>query len=1234
MARVLYGDAGGNKIFATANKMQLYGLAGNDTLVSEGNNDVILIGGSGNDSLIIKDGTGTLSGGAGNDTFAFHYSATETLSAVIEDLNPQDDKIVVNFDGTTAPQLKSSVKGNDVVLRDGDGYFNVTLNSVRDNDYFDGTALDEVWEVLHFTNDEREKENLPALTLSKGLIAGASIRAEEITNLGQTGALNDHTRPNGSQWYTVLDGKYNYPGENLDGGAESPAQVLYDWMHSESHKKNILDKNFRKLGVGYNYFDIDESDHRWYWVQLFADSLKATETVSTNELSTASPEINAAQKFFTLTENPDTYTNSAFGATVDALGGGDFITNTNSAVSISGGADSDTIDNSGSYVVINAGTGEDSIRLSNDAELVYFQYAIGDGNDTISGFNDTSMLLISSDDYIPVTVGNDVVVAVGSDSITLTDATKSVVFILGTKTALAIGTKDADYLYNDVFDSIDGGAGNDTIKNYISNATITGGDGNDTIYSHIGISSISIDGGSGDDSISNHGANITITSGDGNDTIHNGSSGSSVNIDSGTGDDTIANHGSEVTIDGGAGDDSIKNFSSEVIISSGGGNDAILSGGGKVTINTGNGNDQIILSSDNQNNMIQYTAGDGNDTIQGFNETDTLSISGSEYTSATIGNNIVLEVGTNHILLLDVENLDAVNIVGTKSNQNKLITLTEGDDPYNNTELGVVINALGGNDSINNTSSFEIINGDADNDIIENESSYVLIDGGTGNDSVNNNGEYVTITGSAGNDLFYNYDGDHSTLSGSAGKDTIYNGYSWWVSIVGGAGDDSIVNENGDYSTLSGGTGDDIIDLTSSTEMNLIEYTLGDGNDTISGFNETDTLNISESEYTSSKSVNDVVVNVGTNSIKLLNAATLSSVKIMTTKDGGKIVTLTEGDDTYNNSIEAATIAALDGNDVIYNSSRNSNVSISGGMGNDSISNHSSNAVLEGNDGDDTINSYGGSFSKLDGGDGHDYIANGINADDYSYGDNSTIVGGSGNDYISNHGSEVTITSGDGNDYISSDSGISSVSIDDGAGDDTITNHSSEVTISGGDGNDTIWGFKENDTMNILAESYSTIGDGNDKIILVGSGSIRLVNAREKPVHIVIGESNPSGGKGDDGGKDSSSSGRGDGGRGGNDSGGNTSGGSAGNQTSTGISGGGKSQSIQRNDRNATDNQSTPNSYLHIPNCLHRWQPGYRQLPIGRQNYFRCAIHRSILRRRGEFLCRLVDRCARDSKRV
>ena len=85
-----------------------------------------------------------LHGDAGNYTFAFHYSATETLSAVIEDLNPSDEKIVVNFDGT---------------------------------------ARDEIWRVLKLTNDERENQNLPALTMSDGLTRAAQVNTPTKFNI-------------------------------------------------------------------------------------------------------------------------------------------------------------------------------------------------------------------------------------------------------------------------------------------------------------------------------------------------------------------------------------------------------------------------------------------------------------------------------------------------------------------------------------------------------------------------------------------------------------------------------------------------------------------------------------------------------------------------------------------------------------------------------------------------------------------------------------------------------------------------------------------------------------------------------------------------------------------------------------------------------------------------------------------------------------------------------------------
>ena len=455
MTNVLYGNGQSNQLNARANKSQLYGLANDDTLTSDG-----------------------------SDTFELNYSASQTLSAVIEDLNPSEDKIVVNFDGNTAPQLTSSISGSDVVWRDGNGNFNLTLKGVRENDYFDGDASDEAWEVLRLTNVEREAQRLSPLTMADGLTNAAQIRAEEISTLGESGVLTDHTRPDGSQWSTVLDGKYNFPGENLDGGATSPEQVISDWMNSTAHHANILNTNYKKLGVGYNYYDIDKSDQRYYWTQLFADRLNTSETVTTANLLTANPAVDTVSKFITLTEGNDIRINSEYDATIAALGGNDSITNSGLIVSISGGNDNDTVDNRASFATINAGTGNDSINLA--AQEVLIQYASGDGNDTISGFNATDTLSITGDEYTPATVGNNIVVAVGDGSINLAGAANlASVNIDGTRSKVFILTE-----------------GDDTFENTIEAATIAALGGKDFIDNHG--DNVSINGGAGDDSIDNY----------------------------------------------------------------------------------------------------------------------------------------------------------------------------------------------------------------------------------------------------------------------------------------------------------------------------------------------------------------------------------------------------------------------------------------------------------------------------------------------------------------------------------------------------------------------------------------------------------------------------------------------------------------------------------------------------------------------------------------------------------
>jgi uncharacterized protein YkwD len=56
---------------------------------------------------------------------------------------------------------------------------------------------------------------------------------------------------------------YKTAGENIAKGQKTPQAVVTAWMNSDSHRANILNKNFTKLGVGY------ANGSSPYWVQIF-----------------------------------------------------------------------------------------------------------------------------------------------------------------------------------------------------------------------------------------------------------------------------------------------------------------------------------------------------------------------------------------------------------------------------------------------------------------------------------------------------------------------------------------------------------------------------------------------------------------------------------------------------------------------------------------------------------------------------------------------------------------------------------------------------------------------------------------------------------------------------------------------------------------------------------------------------------------------------------------------------
>ncbi len=113
-------------------------------------------------------------------------------------------------------------------------------------------------ELLRLVNEARAQQGLSALGTTAALTDAAQTRAEELST------LYSHTRPDGTQCFTVLGEKgvtYRTAGENIATGYSSAQQVFDGWMNSSGHRQNIMNSSFTHIGIGYTA--------QRGWVQLF-----------------------------------------------------------------------------------------------------------------------------------------------------------------------------------------------------------------------------------------------------------------------------------------------------------------------------------------------------------------------------------------------------------------------------------------------------------------------------------------------------------------------------------------------------------------------------------------------------------------------------------------------------------------------------------------------------------------------------------------------------------------------------------------------------------------------------------------------------------------------------------------------------------------------------------------------------------------------------------------------------
>lgn len=114
---------------------------------------------------------------------------------------------------------------------------------------------ENAFEVLNLVNKERKKEKLPALVMDQSLLETAMLRGFE------TIIYWNHTRPDGTLCFTANS---KMMGENIAAWQTSPKEVMSSWMNSQGHKDNILNSDYKSIGVGCVYIN-----GSYYWVQCF-----------------------------------------------------------------------------------------------------------------------------------------------------------------------------------------------------------------------------------------------------------------------------------------------------------------------------------------------------------------------------------------------------------------------------------------------------------------------------------------------------------------------------------------------------------------------------------------------------------------------------------------------------------------------------------------------------------------------------------------------------------------------------------------------------------------------------------------------------------------------------------------------------------------------------------------------------------------------------------------------------